>query len=183
MLANSRGKGQAFSLEIVISYMIFLVILVMILYLWNMTTREIMEANTQKNINEISIDMAEQLVRTPGNPRNWTADNVSTIGLANESRRLMRGKMVSFMHLMDTVNGSLCSDGDSNYECNRYMMGVMAYDFYINITYLNKSALEIDGTQVVIGRSPVNETELVTVVRAALVNESIVLMHLTVWDD
>jgi hypothetical protein len=174
-------SGQIFSGEFVVSYLIFLVVLMLLLYLWNTTTRGILDSDTQYSINEASVDVAEQLVRTPGNPFNWTARNVSSIGLANESRRLMRYKIIEFIRMLNTSDTSLCDGGNPNYECNRYLLGLGNYELYFNLTYINKTTVVLNDTQCYVGRPPVNETRKITVVRAALIDEDIVLLYLTVW--
>ncbi|MFH1402651.1 MAG: hypothetical protein ABIH11_00095 [Candidatus Altiarchaeota archaeon] len=177
------SRGQVFSGEFVMSYIILLIVLSLILYLWNTTTREIIQSDKQDRLNEAAIDAAEQLVRTPGSPRYWNHSDVTSVGLVNESRHIMSGKALEFVYMMDAGNSTLCSDGDSNYDCNKYLLGLGNYEFYFNITYFNRTTVVINNTGLYAGMTPDEDERKVTILRNALIDEDIVSVYLTVWES
>ena len=177
-------KGQVFSGEFIIAYMIFIVVLSMVIYLWNSTTRGVLDSDIQFSLNEKATDAAEQIIRTPGSPNNWyeNLSNIYSVGLANESRILLRDKVLSFTELISTSNNSYC-EGDPNYECHRNLLGLSNYEFFFNITYMNKSTVMINETMIFGGRPAVNETRKVTIGRTAILENEIVHLYLTVWRE
>jgi hypothetical protein len=174
------GSGQVFSGEFILAFMAFMAALILLLNLWGTSTREVLNAESQATLEDYGVEAAEKLVRTPGTPLNWTSDDVLSIGLANESRRLMASKVLNFTHLMSDADTDLCGP-ESNYECNLYLLGIGGYNFHFNLTYLNKTQLVLDGMPAVTGRLPTAEQEEITVVRTALLNGEIVRMYFTVW--
>ncbi|VVB52117.1 Uncharacterised protein [uncultured archaeon] len=169
----SSRAGQMYAGEFVISYFIFMIVLSLAFYMWGNTTQGLMESETFYAIEDAAVETAETLVRTPGNPSDWNASTVTSIGLADESRILNSNKIMAMAALLNNSNG--------NYEANRYLLGVGQYDMYVNLTYLNGSTLLINGAQAVAGSPPVNSTYQLTIVRTAIVNDTVVRIIVTAW--
>jgi hypothetical protein len=86
-----------------------------------------------------------------------------------------------FMNLMnESKTNDICS-GESNYNCSKSLLGVGKYDFYITIQDLNGTLISIDNITVIAGRYPVDETDKITIMRPSILNNSIVLLKLTLW--
>jgi hypothetical protein len=171
-----------FSGEFLLAFMLFLVSLSLLLSLWDSSTKDILEEENMRTMEGLSIDAAESLVRTPGIPSNWTADNVRSLGLSNQSRVLEPYKVKEFVRYMSTNLSDLCSaSGASNYDCNMHMLGMGGYDFLFNLSYLNGSIVVVNGTAAYAGRVPVNESEKMTVQRTAIMGGDITRLYLTVW--
>ncbi len=176
-------SGQVFSGEFLLGFMLFMAALVIMLNLWDVSTSDVLTLENRRAMAEYSVEAAEKLVRTPGIPADWGVWNVTSLGLANESRVLMEHKLLSFKELMSDENTTLCSlPGSTNYDCNAYVMGIGGYDFYFNLTYLNDSTVTYNNVSYYTGRPPVNESERITVVRAALFNNELARIYFTVWE-
>ena len=175
-----KSKSQLFSGEFLVSYLIFTTALVIVLYMWDSNLSEINAAERQQDMSDLGVKATEQLLRTPGSPRNWTADNFTVLGLANESRVLQRDKIAGFVFIMSATNNSLCLNA-TNYECNRYLLGLGRYDFAFNLTYMNDTTVRINNTLSFAGKYAVNETRRITVVRTAILDDNLVKLYFTVW--
>jgi len=137
------------------------------------------EIQHSKMINEmegLSVEVSEQLLRTTGIPANWTESDVEVVGLADDRPRVLNSTKISnFVDMMSY------SDGD--YDANRHLLGTRAYDFYFNMTYLNHTQVEIDGTQCFTGRSPADEnvSDIVTATRTSILDDEIIRIRFTIW--
>jgi hypothetical protein len=175
-------KGQMFSAELMLAYMVFTIVLVIIIYLWTSTTRDILGAEGTSDMESTAVDVSEGLMRTTGSPEGWDKDNVQSTGLANASRNLQEDKILSFVDLMDPARfDNSCSGGLSNYECNKHLTGVGVYDFYLSIEYLNATNVSDGGKTFVTGKPPSGGTQKVTMLRTGLLNTTIVRMRVVVW--
>ncbi len=177
----SNNRGQAFSSEMLVAFSIFIACLILVLALWNNSTRDILVGENRKKLVDAGTAAAEKLVRTPGSPKGWNETFVTSLGLVNDSRVLVSGKVGAFVHMMDDNQNDLCQAGIPNYECNAYRLGMGSYQFLFNMTYLNDSVVVIDGTPAVTGRFWDNHTDSLSIMRTALLDDSIVRIKLTVW--
>lgn len=177
-----KGRGQVFSGEFLLSYILFIAALILVIYLWNSSFREIAGAETHRDSYNLAVDAAEVLVKTRGSPVDWDRHNVSSFGLVNESRILKGVKIVEFLDSLDASSSdSLCAGaGASNYECRKHIL-VKSFDVWVNFTYLNGSTVVWNNTVLVTGRMPENETELFRIQRNAVLDDEIVRMDLEVW--
>ena len=178
----SKSRGQVFSGEFIIGFLLFMACLALLLSLWDSSTRDILVAENLRSLEDHAVDAAEQLVRTPGFPAEWTVGNVTSVGLANESRVLSGRKLKEFVRYIRDNESNLCGSG-SNYECNMHMLGVGGYYVYFNISYFNGSTASVDGMNIFSGRRPVNDTQRITVVRTALLNDEMTRVYLTLWTN
>jgi hypothetical protein len=173
-------KAQMFSGELLAGFLLFLAAVILILSIWNTTTREVLTTENDAAMEEMGSDMAEKLLRTPGNPENWVIANVTSLGLSNQSRVLMRDKVLAFVNMTKDDQYDLCN-GERNYECNIHRLGIGGYNFYFNMTDLNGSAVEINNAQIISGRAPENETRSVTIERTGILDDKIVRIYITMW--
>jgi len=175
----NRRKGQGFSTEFLLAYLIFSLVLILAFYLWNTTTADIIESKNRYEIEDKAVDLAEKLLRTRGIPANWSLADVESIGLADDSRILNPEKILAFIILMNSSN--------SNYENNKWLLGIGKYDFYFNMTDINGTTMIINGTLLndtlcATGKLPVNETSMITVPRVGILEDEIVKIRITVWE-
>ena len=175
-------KGQMFSAELMLAYVIFTIVLVVVVYLWTSTVRDILESEETYDIESTAVDVSEGLMRTAGSPEGWDKENVQAAGLANGSRNLQKDKILAFVDLLDvTKYDNDCPGGISNYECNKHLTGAGVYDFYLSIEYLNGSIVSDGGTTFVTGKPPSGDTKKVTMMRTGLLNTTIVRVRVVVW--
>ena len=180
MPRSDTGKGQVFSGEFLLSFVLFLTALILLLSLWTSSTRDVLTYERRKTMEELGVSAAEKLIRTPGYPDEWNASSVTSVGLANVSRILSPRKIIEFTKLTDDSSAGSCGAG-SSYECNVHMLGIGGYDFSFNLTYLNGSTVVLDGYPASSGRFKVDEKEAVTITRTAILNDDIVRMYFTIW--
>lgn len=167
-------RAQVFSGEFLLAYFIFSIALITAIYLWNSISLDILESERLYDMEDVSVDMAEKLVNTHGLPYNWnSAGEILSIGLVNESRVLDSGKILRFVEIMNVSN--------SNYEDNKYLLGIGRYDFYVNVIDINGSSIFIGNQSISAGKIPVNETYKITTIRTAIFNNTIVRVKLTLW--
>ena len=187
-LHNLRERGQILSSEFIIAAVIFMFVLGAILFMWTMTTFQINQSELVYTMDESATNAAEKLVRTGGLPHNWSSlavDNISSLGLVNESRVIDQGKLDRFMILMDdsttsSVYDNPCNDGSispspTNYECNRHFLGLGRYDFNITVNYLDGTSIDKAGV------SPSDADYIISKRRNALLDNEVVVVTLTVW--
>lgn len=177
---KNKMRGQMFSGEFLLALVTFMAAFIVAMSMWSTTLRETMESENVRMMENSAVDAAENLIRTPGVPANWTVEEVASIGLANRSRVLLERKVADFVYYMSDTNSSLCSGG-SNYECNQYRLGMGGYNFYFNMTYMNGSTVAAQNVSAYTGRRPVNETDVVTVTRSAIYNDEISRIYFMVW--
>lgn len=171
---SSRKRAQVFSGEFLLAYFIFSLALVTTFYLWNNINSDILESERLYDMEEASVDITEKLVNTGGLPNDWnSAGQILSIGLANDSRILDHGKILKFIEIMNAST--------SNYEDNKYLLGIGKYDFYLSITDINGSIIRIENRSLSTGKIPINDTYKITAVRTAIFNNTIIRMRLTVW--
>ena len=169
-------KGQVFSSEVVMAYFIFSLTLVIVLFLWNISFRQIKNSEKFYLLEETAFNLGEKLVKTSGFPNNWTKENVISVGLTsspNEPRVLDESKILEFVYMM---NSSYYYE-----ETRGSILGIGKYEFYFNLTDINGTTIKIQNVSCHTGKIPENTNEMITVTRTALLNGEIVRLILTVW--
>jgi hypothetical protein len=175
-------RGQVFSVELMIAYVLFMIVLLVVVYLWGSVIKDIFESESLYEIEGTAVDVSENLMRTRGMPEDWNSSNVKTIGLVNPSRNLDEYKVLNFIELMDSEStDNSCGDGITNYECNKHLTGIGLYDFEFAMEYLNGSSVLVRGINSTTGKQPSDDKQKVTIVRTVLLNETIVRARVTVW--
>jgi hypothetical protein len=173
--------GQVFSGEFVMAFLLFMVSFALMSNLWGTSMAGILEAENTNVMEEMAVNAAEQLIRTPGTPPGWSFDNVTAVGLANESRVLVPEKIANFTRFLGEGEDGLCGAGYKNYDCNLHMLGVGGYDVLFNISHLNGSTVRIGTVPSSVGRPPMGENHKLTVVRTAILTDETVRIYLTIW--
>ncbi|OYT53560.1 MAG: hypothetical protein B6U72_05505 [Candidatus Altiarchaeales archaeon ex4484_2] len=67
-------KSQAFTADFTTSVFIFLTVLLLIVFIWDQITYDILKKEQLENLRWVGASVMEQLVRTPGTPANWVDD-------------------------------------------------------------------------------------------------------------
>jgi len=181
-----RRRAQVFSSELIIAYFIFSIVLVSVFFLWDTTTKNILRSERLHEMDKLATDAVEKLIRTSGYPEDWTdksLDNISSIGLANESRILDQEKILKFIDLMDGSRyDNLCNDITvSNYNCSRHLLGMKKYEFYFTMTDIDGNILNLEGQNCSTGNLPINEDYKIPIKRSAMLNDEIVKISFVVW--
>ena len=190
-LGLSNKRGQAFSTESIFAYLIFLIVFSAVIFLWNQSTANIMQAEHYVEVQDLGMVITENLVRTKGIPENWTegdylsedADDlyVEVIGLADESRILDEDKVIAFMDMMNYTGAP------DNYTSHKWLLGLskprFQLEFYFTITDLNSTVYNLSGRMLQTGRPPTeNAIYEFPIVRTAILEDEIVKVTLVVWN-
>ncbi len=184
-MQNAR-RAQVLSGELITACFIFSLVLVYVFFLWDTTTKNILRSEILYEMDKLGTGAVEKLIRTPGYPEDWTnklLDNISSMGLANESRMLDRGKILRFINLMDASEyDDLCNDAlISNYQCSKHLLGMEKYEFYLTMTDMDDNILNLEGWNCSTGNSPVDEDYLISIPRSAILDDEIVKISFVVW--
>ena len=184
-LNNKRAQSSA--AEFLIGYFIFFLVLTLAIALWSSTTSRIENSERIYEFEETCINVAEKLVKTTGVPQNWSREDVTVIGLAENPRILSQDKLLEFLNIMNDTSSDIhlqpessCS-GLSNYECNKDMLGAGKYEFYFNLTDINGTTVQSGNITYVTGRRPVNDTQGIPITRTAVLDNEVAVIHMVFW--
>jgi|GEM_PF-3721771 len=72
-------KSQAFTTDFTTSVLIFIMVLVLIVFIWDQTTYDILKKEQLDNLRWVVASAMQQLVRTPGTPITWIDDPSSVV--------------------------------------------------------------------------------------------------------
>lgn len=163
-------ESQLFSIDVGITFLVFVGFIVIFVNLWNQNVRQLDESLLKQNLQEKISFYSDYLVRTKGYPEDWNASNVLLIGFAgDEENILLISKIEKFMTL--------------NYTFARSKMNLNGKEFYLKIIdVINNKTLYSYGNL-----SYQSATNLIQVTRFCLVNDSTKLIPskllLGVWQD
>jgi len=133
-------RGQAWSMDFVTSLVIFFLVLIPLLFIWNYVNIQSAEQRTLDEIEMLALTVSDSLIRTKGVPENWNSSNVNVIGLAEEENILDPEKVSEFLSM-----------GNNQYSLTKSIL-TGKYDFFFSITDLNGT---VYGT---IGNKPPDRT-------------------------
>lgn len=128
-------KAQVWSLDFIVSLMIFMAALIPLFFAWNYVNMQNQQQIMFGEAENQALQVTDALVRTRGLPEGWDQTSVNVIGLASEENVLNATK-VSY----------LLSMGGSDYERTRAIM-TGGYDFFLNITDINGTVHGTIGTK------------------------------------
>lgn len=195
LLRRLRKKGQLFSLDMVISFLIFISLLLSGAWLWDQQRETI-------TLRELHYDLAFQannalasLVETPGNPQNWSAldpavvnsSTVLSLGLApspsfhdlpNKPGRVMAGTLGGSWVIDPAKLESLTTINSST---TKKILGILGpnYDYFLQIKVWNGTTYTENTTLGTVPES--TATEVVMVDRFALLNNNWAQLTMTLW--
>jgi hypothetical protein len=130
-------KGQIFTWDLVFGIIIYMITLAAITQLWETTYQEVRRSEESYEMNWLSETAADQLVRTGGDPHNWTTNNAIAYGLA-ETRNA--GKIVESRVLDADKVLFLIDSFNKNYTATRSrLLGSAKYDVYMILSCLNRT--------------------------------------------
>ncbi|MFH1055404.1 MAG: hypothetical protein V1744_04850 [Candidatus Altiarchaeota archaeon] len=132
-------KAQIFTVDMIFGVMIFLVLLAITVHLWESAYGELRWREEDYERNWLAETVSEQLVRTSGDPPEWSLKQPFAYGLAQtvgagqntESRVLDADKI---FHLIN--------DSRNDYDRVRNnLLGSSRYDFYLELSCVNRTDL------------------------------------------
>src|SRR3990167_2132005 len=141
---NLGKKAQVFTTDAVFSIILFVVILIFMLSVWNLYSQKLQEQHINSEIELLALQIADILVSSPGAPNNWeeivviqnSSENASnlnstsivTLGLANQDRKLSLAKTSVFFGF--------------DYLILKELFNVERYDLQVRLMELNGTTLK-----------------------------------------
>jgi hypothetical protein len=156
-----RRKAQVWSLDFVVSMVIFLLALIPLFFVWDHMNVQNQQDAYFNEAENAALSISDALLRTKGLPEGWSDANVEVVGLASEEGALNMTKVASLMSM-----------GSSEYNRTRAIL-TGGFDFFLNITDLNGTSY---GT---IGSKPEGRM-VVPVERYCIANERIAKLELAI---
>ncbi len=130
----SHGRdGQVFTLDMIASVLVFVLILNLSFMTWNVAERNSVGLNEEKVVRGQVARVADLLVRTPGHPENWTAETVEIVGFTEPDHFIRDGKLDAF--------------GDLSYTEQRDELRATPREFHLRVTRGTGSEGEVIGDQ------------------------------------
>jgi len=111
--------------------------------------------------------ISDSLIRSPGVPESWNISTVEIIGLAKEENVLNETKVAFLLNLTN--------------EQIKTLLGIEAYNFYIELRNSNNETLEVDGKPIIKGDYPSNAHFVIPVERVVLFGNTISKLLLILW--
>ena len=130
-------KGQLLTIDFALSMVIFLTILLTLITLWANFDTQIRDLEDRRDMQTLAVAVSDSLVRSPGNPGNWTSATVKSIGLAEQERILSLDKILKLYGMMNSyspVDPSFDYTGTrsilrlGNYEVTMYFRDYRGYN-------------------------------------------------------
>ena len=152
-------KGQVWSLDMITSIVIFLLVLIPLFFIWTYMNMQSQQQIFFDDVENLALSVSDALIRTKGLPEYWDEADVNVIGLASEENVLNATKVSYFLSM-----------ASSDYNRTRTLL-TGGYDFFFNLTDLNGTSYGIAGSK------PADKM-LIPVERYCLYNERITKLEL-----
>ena len=161
-------KGQMWSMDFIISFIMFFMAVVLVLFAWDYATTENYEQMLFNDMQSTGLIVSDVLVRTSGSPQDWNMTAMA-IGLASEENTIDENKLRNFVFYMD-------------YNDSRRIMGMGSYEYYFIMKNLDNQTMLIDGQPTVKGNyPPVYVKNIVPVERYVLYGGELAKLSFIVW--
>ncbi len=164
------NKGQVWSFDFAVSVVIFFSVVVMILFSWNYTAAKHTEQVLFNEMESKAVTLSDSLIRTSGFPKEWNSSDVQIIGLADDENILNETKILQLVSMP--------------YDTIRATMGIMNYNFYLGVRYLNDTVIIMNGTALECGEDPSlypNSTMIVPIERFMLFDHKVASLMFMLW--
>lgn len=144
-------KGQVFSLDMVVSVVIFIIALIFLISLWNLYSTRLQDNISSEELYLLSFQVSDILSKTSGVPNNWEkGSNVSVIGL-----KLGPGGGISD----DKLNAFLTYD----YKEAKKVFNIERFDYQFKLLDKNGNLLNSSGLAPSDSKQAVSISHFITV--------------------
>ncbi|MBU0762778.1 MAG: hypothetical protein KKD39_07100 [Candidatus Altiarchaeota archaeon] len=132
-------KGQIFTWDLIFGSMLFLVALAIALNIWESTYLQIRTTEDDYERNWLAETISEQLVRTTGEPGNWTPADVVSYGLTKTDATFKK----TTSRVLDPDKLLMLIDAfyDNYTKVRGDLLGSSKYNVYIELSCINQSNL------------------------------------------
>ena len=155
---KTSKKGQLFSTDLSLSAIIFLIVFVLFLSLWNVYSLQLQENTLYEEMGLLAFQTVDVLVSTPGVPNQWesapalNASQIYALGLAEKDRTLSSKKVNKLFAL--------------SYDEMKTLLNLERFEVLFALTYMNGSTINQTGI------SPSNQSRQVISVQRTVLDES-----------
>lgn len=164
-------RGQFFSIDFISASVIFIMSFVLLLTLLDTSGSQLAETSNFQEMHAIALFLSDSLVKTPGNPENWNASTVKSVGFADEHQVLNEAKLLSFFNML--------------YPDAAVATGLTGNHFNISMLDRDKQVISRGGVVFSQGAVPRNHNDLVVINRVAVMRASPrsipVIVRVMVW--
>ena len=155
-------KGQIFSIDLVVSVVVFIIIFIFLISLWNLYSDRLQENVSSEEMYLVSFQISDILLRTPGTPNNWEAgSNAVTIGLELSPGFLDQNKIDSFLAY--------------DYQEVKEMFNIERFEYNFKIFDVDRNLLGSSG------EAPSEAEQVVSINRFALIGNETREILFTLW--
>jgi hypothetical protein len=164
---KSHKKAQMWSMDFVISVMMFFLSVVLILFAWNYSAAENYEQMIFNEMQTTGLIVSDVLIRTGGSPPGWNITAMA-IGLASEENSIDDARLRNFLLYMD-------------YNNSRSIMGMRNYEYYFSMKDIDDQLLYLDGFPIEKGYQPYDVRMVVPTQRYVIFRGNIAKMNFIIW--
>lgn len=168
MAKAGTSKGQVISTELVLTFGIFMVALLVFLYIWSEVSYDYLQSQVDQEMQVVALGISDSLVLTPGDPSDWeissSVSSIYSFGLASSPNVLSAAKL------------SKLQSFNTSYSDAKTGMGAGSFEVSVIANTLNGTPIYQFGThgdELAQNISSIKETRLVMLEDGALMQLSI----------
>ena len=155
-------KSQAFVIDFSIAITIFILLLTASIVVWNNHKSKLAQDINYNEMMIIAYRITDLLVKTSGQPDDWTKDNLQVIGLADSNRELSVDKVNNFSNI--------------NYDTAKEILYIKGYDFSFQLITQSQQLTNL------YGKNSSNASQIISLRRFVLYNGTEAIMEFKIWD-
>ena len=163
-------KGQIFSMEMMVSFSVFLGAIIIFLFVWNTMYNNYVEEQSDNKMQVALIGISDSAVMSPGDPSNWdmaSGMNASSYGFASSRNILSPSKLYA-------MQGYFAA----NYAGMKDKMGAGGYDLFIDVKDTNGNIYYSFGS---LADTANQSISAISAERLALMDDEIVSLRVQLW--
>ncbi len=169
MSSFKKSKGQFVTTDFSLAVSILIFLFVLGIIIWNSTSTKISQNTIKNEMETVSIDVSDQLLKSQGLPADWETQAVLnfSLGLIDRGNELNPNKFVALTKL--------------NYNYSKSLLGIRGYEFYVRATDVNGNIKSDSGTPLKVGIVPVENSTIVNSKRIAILQNEIIYLDVMIW--
>ena len=156
-------KAILFSTDLLVSMLVFLVVLIFFISVWNIYSERLASNVEAEEIQLLAFQITDLMVRSQGVPENWhiNSTNISTIGFKESHDVLSQDKLDTFFSL--------------DYNLTKTLFNINRYEYQFEVRDSNGNLIGSTNNSVV------NSNTLIAVNRLAQVNNETQEIIFKIW--
>ena len=158
-------KGQFFSIDLVLSLVVFVIIFVFVLSLWNIYSLRLSEKVNAEEMQLLAFQISDILIDTKGIPGNWQQDisQLQVLGLQNYPGSLADDKITAFLAL--------------DYDQSKQLFNIERFEYQFRVLDRNGNVLNQKGMAY-----NTSTKEIASVKRLVLLDNQTKQVIFTMWN-